>query len=183
MQKNVAEGIDSVVDGGSLWWFVGISGYGWIRLSIRQDSGLDVVPRNVRLRDGRTRTGTAPAPLSRSVPRRGRAQPGFPGPLHLLTHDGSVSAARARRDGAAGTAPLGTGAPARIIPWRVRGIARQPESDPDPRVAAGLREVERQSAAVWDGRVAGTVVPGGIRSGARARGGRAAGSAGVRGSL
>ena len=102
----MAEGIDSVGDGGNLWRFVGISGYGWIRLSIRQDTGLDVVPRNVRLRDGRTRTGTAPAPLSRSVPERHRAQPGFPGPLHLLAHDGSIRTPRARRDGAAGAAPV-----------------------------------------------------------------------------
>src|SRR5438132_6880337 len=104
--KNVGEGIDTVGDSGNLWGFVGISGYGWIRLSTRQDTGLDVVPRNVRLRDGRTRTGTAPAPLSRSVPERDRAQPGFPGPLHLFAHDGSVRTSRARRDGAAGAAPI-----------------------------------------------------------------------------
>src|SRR5207237_8065486 len=83
----------------------------------------------------------------------------------------------------AGAAPLGTGAPARIIPWRVRGVAGQPESDPDPSVVAGLREVERQSAAIWDGRVARTLVTGGIRGRAGSRGGRVAGSAGVGRSL
>src|SRR5207253_7108139 len=71
----------------------------------------------------------------------------------------------------------------RIIPWRVRGVVGQPESNPDPGIAPGLREVEEQSAAVRDGRVARTMVSGGIRSGAGSRDGGVAGSAGVGRSL
>src|SRR5207249_3273650 len=51
------------------------------------------------------------------------------------------------------------------------------------RIAPGLRELEEQSAAVRDGRVARTMVSGGIRGGAGTRGGGIAGGAGVGGSL